>query len=251
MLSKKTLWLCFRRTWSLGAAMSTRGMHRVGLLHALDPALKEIHDTPQALNAARCRYLGHVRTHPLMASTLVGLFIALEKDVAAKKLPTGGFEKMLFTTATTLSAIGDSFFSGSLLVFWGLFCALAIVWGHFELVLFCTLFISLLAFLFRICLFFAGVQRGLLVLQTLRKINLINWADGLKNVNAILVVFFLGKLFIESQILTWYGEFFALLCLLGTAFLIHKTRISRLIFLMAGFIAFMFYEGMFFVPFAL
>ncbi len=235
MISKKTLWLCFGRTWSIGSAMSTRGMQRVGLLHALDPALQEIHNNPEDLYAARRRYLGNVRTHTILASLLVGLCIALEKDIASQKIPTTGFDKLLSTTATTLSAIGDSFFSGSLLVFWALLSALSIVWGQPHLIIAFTLIFGLFTFFFRVSMYVLSLKKGLMILDTLRKINLINWADVLKRINALLVVVFLGKMCYNNLTITWYKEFLAILCLMGLAYFLYKVHVPR-VFLMSVFL---------------
>ncbi len=231
----RTLWRCLCRSWSIGAAMSVHGMQRVGLLHALDPALKEIYTHPQALHEARCRYLGHVRTHTVMASLLVGFCIALERDIVEKKISAITMEKILFTTATTLSAIGDSFFSASIVVFWALLCALGIAYGSVAWVVCITASLLTLGTFFRIYTFYLSVHRGLSILQSLRKMNLINWAERIKILNALLITLFLWKISLGEHVFYWGNEFWGILTLLVAALLINRAHISRLFLVFFAF----------------
>ncbi len=208
--------------------MSVHGMQRVGLLHAIDPALKEIYPSPCELQKARHRYLGHMRTHTVMASLLVGFCIALEKNIAIKKMSADTVEKLISTTATTLSAIGDSFFSASILVFWALLCALSIAHGAVHWVVIHTGILLSAATIFRIYTFYLSVSHGLSILQSLRKMNLINWAERIKIINALLIVLFLGKISLGEQVFYWGNEFWGILTLLIAALLVNRIHISRL-----------------------
>ncbi len=224
------------RTWSISAAMSTQGMQKVGLLYALDPALVEIHPHRKDLQQARMRYLGHVRTHTLMAPLLVGFCIALEKEVANHKICANGLEKLIATTATTLSAIGDSFFSASVLVFWALLCGLGIIHGFISFILIVTAVLLLCATFFRIYTFFLGSNHGLSVLQSLRTMNLINLAEKVKILNAILIIFFYAKIS-QDDIQPFFGGniVWIYLYLLVAALLINRMHISRILLIILGF----------------
>ncbi len=234
-LQKRTLWRCLMRTWSIGAAMSSHGMQRVGFLHAMDPALKELYSDACALQNARRRYLCHVRTHTVMASLLVGFCIALEKSICAGHMPSEHTEKLISTTATTLSAIGDSFFSATVLVCWALLCGLCIAHGSAAWVVGITALLLTLVIFFRIYTFYLSVNHGLYVLQSLRKMNLINWAERIKVINALLIVLFFLEISAGENVFYWGNEFWGLMSLLIAALIINRMHISRFFLVLSAF----------------
>ncbi len=251
MLPKKVLWQCFCRSWSVGAGMSTHHLQRVGLMYALNPALVHIYPHADDLREARKRYLASVRTHTVMASLLVGLFISLETLIAKHKLSTQGIENLLHTTTTTLSAIGDSFFSGSFLVLWALGCFLCFLHGlpvggvaTVELLgmlriwpaVIWTGFLLALVTIFRVYTFHLGVKYGLAALQDIRKFNLINWAERIKMCNAALIALIFITMTDGAQIFFWGNEFWGLVCMLIAVLLINKAHIPRIVLIAILFI---------------
>ncbi len=242
MLSARISLHCLFRVWFMGAAMTTHGMQHLGLLYALDPGLSHLHKDEQELSLARGRYLGHVNTHPFMAPILVGFLLSVEGLVAMHKMSAQHMPGLINTTAETLSAIGDSFFSGTLMVFWALVTTLfilqdlawaAITWS--GLLLICLL-------IFRVSFFFLGLRQGLMALNRLSKLNLINKASGLKIINAILIAIIYGIICAKSNTGFMWTNFFAgvLLISLG-AFLINTVHVPRVLLISLGFLGFLFY----------
>ena len=224
---------CLARTWMVGAAMTTRGMQHLGLLYALEPGLKCLYPDPTALAAARLRYLDHVNTHPFMAPLFVGMLLALEKQVAAGTLAPQMLHMIKSTTATTLSALGDSFFSGTVLVFWSLTTILLLLSGQTLPAAAWTLFLFILQLGFRVWSFYLGLRQGMLALQRIRQLDCLNWGDRLKTVNALLLAVLLWKIAPFQREEGLSQEFFwSLLCLGSAGFLIARVHVPRL--LLAG-----------------
>ncbi len=228
MLPLSTSLRCFLRVWFMGAAMTTRGMQHLGLLFAMDPALVKLHQDPQSICEARKRYLVHANTHPLMAPILVGLLISLESLVATKKMPSQNMQRIISTTSETFSAIGDSFFSGTLIVFWALVTTLFILNHYNTEAIIWTCFLLALLLLFRVWFFFSGLRHGLMMLTNIRKLNLINQAQRLKVINSILIVAI--YLCIPKQLDSFFADYFggAIFLALGCV-LVNTAHISRTI----------------------
>ncbi len=257
MIPRKVLWQCLRRSWCVGAAMSTHHMQRAGFLYALDPALVVLYPDSEDLKQARQRYLQNVRTHTVMASLLVGLFIALEVQVARKAIPATALQNILHTTATTLSAIGDSFFSGTFLVMWALGCFLCFLLAlpagglanlstinHVALwpMLAWTGFLLALVTSFCVYMFYAGVHKGLGALRRLGTFNLINWAERIKVCNALCIALLLGLMVDGKMVSLMSSEIWCLVCMLGAILLIKKAHTPRVALVAIFFLA-MFLQG--------
>ena len=86
----------------------------------MQPGLEIIHTDPKELRKARKRYVRHYQSHPFWMPCLVGIFLNVEKAIATGSFPPTMLQKVKDTTAYALSAIGDSVFAGSLLIFWAL-----------------------------------------------------------------------------------------------------------------------------------
>ncbi len=221
--------------------MSSRHMQRVSFLYALEPVLQFLYDQEDTLREARRRYLSHVRTHVLMAPLLVAMCIALEERVAKKEIPVTGMDGILHTTATTLSAIGDSFFSGSVLVLWALGCFLSFLQcaPHSFLHVFLAwtgILVVLLGF-FRLYMFHMGVKYGLGALQKLRTLDLINWAERIKFCNALLLAYIFANMIDGESIFHWGNEVWAVFAVLTAVLLIQRAHVPRLILVAVLFIA--------------
>ncbi len=224
-LGLATLLQCFIRTYLVGAAFNTRGMQNVGLVFILEPGLRAVYPSHKALRRARKRYLKHYNCHFFWTPALAGIFLSLEKDIAAGRFPEQMLRNVTNTTVYTLSAIGDSVFGGSLLTFWSLVasCLLAadrpdwaLAWGiGWFVVLQC----------FKLWTFVAGLKNGLKMLKQLKRWDLINWGRRLKMVNALVMTAFLY--------LAWPGQFqpwqwaMAAAALASAAWLVSRTLVSR------------------------
>ena len=228
MLSRKTSLTCYLRSYLLGAVFTPQGMQSLGITHALEPGLAEIYADPEALLHARQRYIRHFNTHPFGAPFLLGLFLNLEQLIARGALPAEALSNIKDTAGYTLSAIGDSVFSGTLIPFWVLASACLLLlcppWGA-ALFTVC-LFVALQAF--RLASFYFALRHGLAALERLKNFNIINWGERLKYCNALLLA---GLLWLTADLghnnFVWAG-FCVGLPLLGY-FLVVKTNTPRAI----------------------
>ena len=226
MLSLHICLRCLARTWLVGAVMSARGMQHLGLLYALNPALSALYCGPE-LVAARARHLEYSNTHPHWASLFTGILIAMEREVARGLLDPELFKTLKRTTASALSALGDSLFSGTILVAWALVCALLLLSEQGQVACIWTVFLfgGLLAF--RIAGFFLGLRHGLAALNWIRRLDCINWSERLKFFNAVLLAVLLWKTGPRPEAFLNLGGVF--LCVVGGAFLVWRLHVPRVI----------------------
>ncbi len=181
---------CFLRTYLIGAAYNTKGLQNLGLLYIMDPGLRFFYrDNTEGYLKARERYLDLYNSHPYFLPFLVGYFLFLEARVAKGLVGSDALAAVKQTSAYTLSAIGDSFFGGSLLVLWALLEALLLLYGMRFYALLLLVFFFLLLQSFRFFIFWKGWKRGLSFFQRLKEINLISWSHRIKILNSILVIF--------------------------------------------------------------
>ncbi len=178
----------YMRCYMSGVGFNTRGMQNIGLMYAMQPGLRAIHTDPKELKAAQKRYVRHYQSHPFWLPCLVGIYLNMESSIAAGRFPPKMLSKVKDTTAYTLSAIGDSVFAGSLLIFWALLtiCLLLSEQQGVALLLGVSFFIGLQAF--RGFAFVGGVRHGFKFLQHLKQWDLINWGRRIKYLNAVLLV---------------------------------------------------------------
>lgn len=177
----------FVRCWLGGACFNTRGMQNIGMTYAMLPGLASIHTDKTELRKAIKRYARHHQSHPFWLPCLAGIYLNLEQAIGSGRFPEKLFPKVKDTTSYTLSALGDSVFAGSLLVFWALATTAMLLAGLHAapFILGFALFAGLQAF--RAITFLAGLRGGLQFLERLRKWDLINWGARLKYANAVLL----------------------------------------------------------------
>jgi PTS system mannose-specific IID component len=166
-------------------------MQNIGLVFALEPGLRVIYGSPLARQKARKRYLRHYNTHMFWTPLLVGVFLSLEDKIARGLFPPNVLESVKNTTVYTLSAIGDSVFHGSLLVFWSLCMIAMLVSGQHGLAVAWVLIWFFALQLFKFWTFLLGYKEGLKFLVRLKKWDLINWGRRLKYMNALLLAWVL------------------------------------------------------------
>ncbi len=221
----KTLAACFLRSYLVGAAFNTRGMQNVGLIYALDPGLRRIYLDRKDRMAARKRYMKHYNTHLFWTPLLLGVFLSFEDKVARGLLSVSVLEGVKNTTMYTLSAIGDSVFAGSLLVFWSLATTILALLGNATLLLWWMLAWFLALHVFKLGTFVMGYREGLSFLLRLKRWDLINWGQRLKSCNAVLMALVLY--------LVWPGQSQGGVWVLGAAglalaaWLVYRSWLSR------------------------
>lgn len=178
----------FMRCYLVGAGFNTRGMQNIGLMYAMQPGLRAIHPDPKARKAAQKRYVRHYQSHPFWTPCLVGILLHVENAIASEKFPPKMLTKVKDTTAYTLSAIGDSVFAGSLLIFWALLTICLLLTGLHATALTISLAFLLGLQVFRAYTFWGGVRHGFTFLEQLKRWDLINWGRRVKYANAALLV---------------------------------------------------------------
>ena len=106
MLPTRTALSCLARSCCINAAVTARGMQQLGLLFALEPALRHLYPEAEARAQAAAHYSAHSNTHPYMLPFYMGLLLNIEEQVAEGKLPSNALDTVRRTLGTTLSAVG-------------------------------------------------------------------------------------------------------------------------------------------------
>lgn len=232
---------CLLRTYFVAATFNTRGMQNVGFAYAIDPGLAAIYGAcPEALQESRRRHVRHYNTHPFWTPYMVGLFLNIERKMALGLVSGKLLDHIRTTTMYTLSAIGDSFFGGSVMVFWALLTSCLVISGHgvWALVLGAAAFLSLQVF--KAATFFYGFREGLAFLRRLKRWDLINWGRRIKFLNSGLLVLFWVLAWPQAPIV-WYFWLFAALLMSVSAWLVMTLHLSRDLLAALGFAVYLAY----------
>lgn len=186
-LTSRTALTCLWRTTAINAAMTTRGMQQIGLTYVLAPALQELYEDPDARARAFGRYAEHTNTHAFMLPCYAGLLISLESQIARGILPEALMAQLRQPLATTLSALGDGFFSGALRTLWALVAICLVLRGWVLSAAAFTLLLLVALEIFRVTGFFYCLTSGIAALKKLRSVDLITWTERIKTINAGLI----------------------------------------------------------------
>lgn len=228
MLPPLTALNCLARTFCINAAATTRGMQQIGLAFVLTPAFFHLYPDVEARARAFARHGGHSNTHVFMVPLYVGIILSLEKQIAQGILSESSLETIRSTLGTTLSALGDSFFSGTLLPLWALSSMCLVMFGLAKLALLMTLLLWIALLTVRVTSFFLALRHGITILLQLKRLDLINWAGRLKAINMILTILLLGQIIIADNV-PWQICAIVLPTLLGAVWLIGRLHLSRIL----------------------
>lgn len=226
MDKNKMLYSCFFRSFFAAAVFNFRGLQNIGLLFVMEPALAYIYKDKEALLQARERYMWHFNTHPLWVPLLVGMFINLEQSVCRDKLPSQGMVAFKNTACYTLSAIGDSVFSGSLIPLWGLIMCCLLVQGLWGVALAVAVIAFLAIQIFRVVTFTAGLKYGLVVMEKLRKFDIMLWGDRIKVINGSVVAILIFLILPAS--VSSLEIFFTVIGLGAAGWLVFRSKFPRM-----------------------
>lgn len=191
VLIARALVACFLRSYLVSAGFNAHGMQNLGFIYAIEPGLRMIHPEKEKLIEARSRYITHYNTHPFWTPLLLGIFLRAEKNIHAGVLPPQALLSMKDTASYSLSAIGDSVFTGTLLPCWALAASCLLVSGHHIWAFIFSALLFILLQIFRLYTFVLGLRTGMAALMRVRHMRLMDWGQRLKLVNAILLVLFL------------------------------------------------------------
>jgi PTS system mannose-specific IID component len=221
---------CFFRSYMVGAAYNPHGLQNIGFLYAIEPVLAALYGPGEALREARLRYALQFNCHPFFTPLFLGVLLHMETAIAEKRFEPTLLVNLKDTTANTLSAIGDSFFSGSLLCAWALSSACLILAGMQAEALGLTVLAFFFLQILKLASFVVGFRKGLSVLLFIRRLDLINLGDHCKNVNAALLGLFLWLALPDAAPFAWVG---VVLYLLLAGWLVGRLHIGRVCMILA------------------
>lgn len=225
-LSSRTLMRCFFRSYMTGAAYNPRGLQNVGFLYAIDPGLTALYRESEGLKKARLRHAKHFNSHPFFTPLLLGAYLRMEEGIEGGRLSPTSFASLKETAANSLSAIGDSFFNGTCLNTWALCSVTLICLGlpAHALALAGALLFGVQVF--KLVTFILGWRLGMSVLFLVKRIDLINWGERLKYLNAALLAVFLWFALPDAHGLACV---FTAVSLLLLSWFIGKMHINRVV----------------------
>ena len=183
---------------------------------------------------ARLRYARNYNCHLFFTPMLLGIFLRMEEEIAAGRLNAAVQDSLKDTTANTLSAIGDSFFNGTALNTWAVAAACLVLAGLPMAAVALTAILFVLLQFFKIVTFILALRKGLAVLLFLRRLDLINWGDRFKYVNALLLALFLCLALPGASALSWGGVGLYLLLAGWVVGRLHVPRVFVALFLLAA-----------------
>jgi PTS system mannose-specific IID component len=246
MYPKKIIYRCFLRTYCVNVAKTARNMQETGLLFLLEPALRWLYPEQKDFSCAVQRYLGPSNTHPFMIPLFSGILLSMEKTVAKGALPAESIGALRHTLATSLSALGDSFFGGTLLPAWALGCILLLFWGLTGWAAVLTASCCVLLFTFRLGSFVIGLKYGIRALDALQRWDLINWVERLKFLNAVLIAGLIIQLAMPHVSLSSRTVLPAVfLAIIAAVYLLYRRHLPRLLFFAAAVLIILWSGGQF------
>ncbi|MDR2891750.1 MAG: PTS system mannose/fructose/sorbose family transporter subunit IID [Deltaproteobacteria bacterium] len=187
-LSGRSALLCFVRSGMVNLAYNLRGLQNIGFTYAIIPGLRDIHHDGEAFRQSCLRYAEYHNCNPVWSSFLVGAFLHTETRIASGQLDAEQLKPLKDATLNSLSAIGDSFFSGSLETVFFLLLACMVVKEYLTAACIGLVIWLLAHLLARLFTFYIGLSRGLAAVGLLRSFNLVNIGDYLKIFGALTLV---------------------------------------------------------------
>jgi mannose PTS system EIID component len=183
-LRRSDLARSFARSLWIQASWSFEGMQSVGFAYALEPVLARLY-RGEELRRARERHLEFFNTHPYLAAAVIGCVARLEEvggpdaEATIRRVKTG--------LMGPCGAMGDSFCWGSLKPFLVLVCLHAAYRGETWAPWVFVCGYGSIALAGRAYLFREGYRRGLGVVDTMDRLNLLVASRTLKLLCALLL----------------------------------------------------------------
>ena len=184
-LSASTLWRVFGRSLLIQAGFNTESLQTLGLVYALEPALKELYPSPDAEQAALQRHLTTTfNTHPYVSAAIVGGILFHEQRLASGDEGPEAVAKFKSTLMGPLAALGDGFFWLSLRPAVGaLSAALVPVISAWAVPVYLLLY-NLVHFTARGRLFTLGLKYGDGLVQRLEAVRVKQYGERLRQLAA-------------------------------------------------------------------
>lgn len=216
---------CFLRSYLANAAYNLHGLQNIGFFHALDPALRALYHDGASLREARLRHVRWYNCHPFFTPLYLGIILKMEEDIASGLLEPNGMTALKDTTANALSAIGDSFFNGTLLGAWALALSCLVLAGHPHAAAVLTAILFVALHLCKLVTFLIGARKGLAALLLLKRLDLASWSERFKYGNAALLACFIWIALPGSPAAEWS---LAVALLLTASWIVGRLHLSRI-----------------------
>lgn len=185
-LPRRVLWHVFFRSFFIQAGFSPAALQTLGLLYALEPALKALYPDEAVRAKAVSRHLSPFNTHPYAATAILGGIIFHEARIARGEEPPEAVLHFKKTLMGPLAALGDGFFWFSLRPAAGALSAALVpfisIWAP---VVFFVLY-NAVHFSARGRLFWLGVREGEGIVARLHAAHVPMWGNRLRGAAAFL-----------------------------------------------------------------
>jgi PTS system mannose-specific IID component len=175
----------------VNVAFNIQGLQNIGLTYAMFPGLRELYPDDHALALSCRRYALFHNCHSLWNPFLVGAFLNAELGIAAGRYNPEILYAGRNITLNSLSAIGDSFYSGSVVTAYFLLLALLCSNNYILPACLSVVICILAALAFKAVSFYLGFRRGFEAVSMLKYFNLINIGDYIKIFSAFTLLAFL------------------------------------------------------------
>lgn len=184
VLSLSTLLRVFGRSLFIQAGFNTESLQTLGLVFALEPALKELYPRPADEQAALQRHLTTFNTHPYVSAAIVGGILFHEQRLARGEETPDKVAKFKMNLMGPLAALGDGFFWLSLRPAVGAFsAALVPVISAWAVAVYLVLY-NLVHFTARARLFTLGLWYGDGLIERLATRRVKQWGERLRGLAA-------------------------------------------------------------------
>jgi PTS system mannose-specific IID component len=229
-LGRYDVWRVFWRSLFLQAGFNPEGMQTLGLLFALEPALKALYPDAALRKKAIERHLKPFNSHPYVAAGIVGGILFHEERVARGEEPPEQVERFKSALMGPLAALGDGFFWLSLRPAMSALAVVLVPWlGAWTVPLFLVLY-NTVAISARAALFLEGLNQGDAMLGRLQRARLPELGRPLRVVAAFgagmagawLATRFAAEA--SGTVVTWWAP--VCLALGGVATLLFKRGVS-------------------------
>jgi PTS system mannose-specific IID component len=183
-LDRWTLWRVFWRTFFIQAGFSPEALQALGLLYALEPALRALYPDEARRREALKRHLVPFNTHPYVAAGLVGGMLFHEVRIANGEAAPETVTRFKQTLMGPLAAVGDSFFWMSLRPAAGAVSAALVPWLHAWSALLFVVLYNAVHLTLRASLFLQGWRLGDGLVARLSLAQLPTWGNRLRTLAA-------------------------------------------------------------------
>lgn len=207
MLSKWDRFKIFFRSLFVQSVFNSERMQNIGFAYILFPIIKKLYPDTQAQKEVILRHLTSINTHPYFVTSIIGLIISKEEELAKGKegLTPNDISVLKATVTAPLSGLGDSLFGGTyrpLISFLGVIIILIGILSEKSPILGIGFFLITYNIV-HLIIRYKGIKKGYLLKEKLlEKIGKISF-QRIKSILNIIGMILLGAL---SSIFCWFNS---------------------------------------------